>query len=50
MKKITHIYHSGFVCNLRNRSTGVFHEMNLAKDMSKDIKSAEHDTQSAMNK
>jgi hypothetical protein len=23
------IYHSGFVCNLRNRSTGVFHEMNL---------------------
>ena len=27
-----------------------FHEMNLAKDMSKDIKSAEHDTQSDMNK
>jgi acetolactate decarboxylase len=27
-----------------------FHEMNLAKDMSKDIKSAEHDTQAAMHK
>ena len=27
-----------------------FHEMNLAKDMSKDIKSAEHDTQAAMKK
>ena len=27
-----------------------FHEMNLAKDMSKDISSAEKDTQSAMNK
>ena len=27
-----------------------FHEMNLAKDMSKDIRSAEQDTQSAMNK
>lgn len=27
-----------------------FHQMNLAKDMSKDIKSAEHDTQSDMNK
>ncbi|MCR5559102.1 MAG: acetolactate decarboxylase [Schwartzia sp.] len=27
-----------------------FHRMNLAKDMSKDIKSAEHDTQSDMNK
>lgn len=26
-----------------------FHEMNLAKDMSKDINSAEHDTQSDMN-
>ena len=27
-----------------------FHEMNLAKDMSKDIKSAEQDTKSAMDK
>ncbi len=27
-----------------------FHQMNLAKDMSKDIKSAEHDTQANMNK
>ena len=27
-----------------------FHQMNLAKDMSKDIRSAEHDTQSDMNK
>lgn len=27
-----------------------FHEMNLAKDMSKDINSAEHDTQSVMKK
>ena len=27
-----------------------FHEMNLAKDMSQDIRSAEQDTQSAMNK
>lgn len=27
-----------------------FHRMNLAKDMSKDIKSAEHDIQSDMNK
>ena len=26
-----------------------FHQMNLAKDMSKDIQSAEHDTQAAMN-
>ena len=27
-----------------------FHQINLAKDMSKDIKSAEHDTQAKMNK